>query len=57
MRARAHTHTHTHTHTRKRAQYDARRRASPDPEVRPLIERSVAEGGVLAKVFGGKPPK
>ncbi|KAI8468942.1 MAG: ClpP/crotonase-like domain-containing protein [Monoraphidium minutum] len=37
--------------------YDARRRASPDPEVRPLIEKSVAEAGILAKVFGGKPPK
>lgn len=37
--------------------YDDRRRASPDPEIRPLIERSAAESGVLQKVFGGKPPK
>lgn len=38
--------------------YDDRRRAKPDPAaVRPLLEASVAASGVLAKVFGGKPPK
>lgn len=40
-----------------RRQYDARRRVSPDPAVKALLERSAAEAGVLAKVFGGKPPK
>lgn len=44
-------------HRRRSAQYDARRRASPDPDVRPIVERSVKEAGVLERVFGGKPPK
>lgn len=38
-------------------QFDDKRRASPDPEIKPLIEQSVAKSGILAKVFGGKPPK
>lgn len=37
--------------------YDARRRASPDPEVQPLIEDSVKRAGLVDKVFGGKPAK
>jgi hypothetical protein len=38
-------------------QFDARRRASPDPAVEPFIKQSIAKAGVLDKVFGGKPPK
>lgn len=37
--------------------YDDRRRAKPDPTIRPLLEASVAASGVLKKVFGGKPPE
>jgi enoyl-CoA hydratase/3-hydroxyacyl-CoA dehydrogenase len=37
--------------------YDARRRASPDPEVKPLIEASIKQAGVLERVFNGVPPK
>jgi enoyl-CoA hydratase/3-hydroxyacyl-CoA dehydrogenase len=39
-------------------QYDDRRRAKPDPQgIRPLVEASVRDSGVLQKVFGGKAPK
>jgi hypothetical protein len=38
------------------AQYDAKRRASPDPDVRSLLEASAARAGLLSRVFGGKPP-
>lgn len=37
--------------------YDDRRRARPDPAIAPLLEASVKASGVLAKVFGGKPPR
>jgi enoyl-CoA hydratase/3-hydroxyacyl-CoA dehydrogenase len=38
-------------------QFDAKRRASPDPAVQPLLEQSVKSAGLLGKLFGGKPPK
>jgi hypothetical protein len=45
------------TTTTKSSQYDARRRASPDPEIKALLAESVQQTGILAKVFGGAPPK
>lgn len=38
-------------------QFDARRRASPDPAVESFIKQSVGAAGLLDKVFGGQPPK
>jgi hypothetical protein len=38
-------------------QYDAKRRASPDPAVEPFVKRSIESAGLLSKIFGGKPPK
>jgi hypothetical protein len=38
-------------------QFDARRRASPDPAIESFIKQSVQEAGLLAKVFNGQPPK
>jgi hypothetical protein len=38
-------------------QFDAKRRASPDPAVEPFVKRSIESAGLLGKIFGGKPPK
>ncbi|KAF8056781.1 Glyoxysomal fatty acid beta-oxidation multifunctional protein MFP-a [Scenedesmus sp. PABB004] len=37
--------------------FDASRRASPDPALRPLLEASVASAGLLARVHGGTTPR
>jgi len=37
--------------------FDAKRRASPDPAIQPLLEQSVKSAGLLGKLFGGKPPQ